>query len=102
MFDGHVGYTHQWRTCEQKFKDLIMASTEDTKGQLEANKKGWRTFSMVANYDNLGKTERVCANESHGVQCVDCMACHGKGGRNNIVIKVHGTWGKRLVHPINA
>jgi len=93
---GWTGYTHQWKTCDQRFSNLIMASAETASGRLEAKAKGWRTFRVVKDYAEMEAGERVCANESHGVECIDCMACHGKGNRADIAIKVHGSWGKRL------
>lgn len=105
MFAGHTGYSHQWRTCDQRFKDLVMASCETTKDREAAHAKGWRTFRAVSNYSEMEAGERVCANDSHDTQCADCMACHGKGGRADIVIEVHGSRAKRyssLVEMIGA
>lgn len=92
---SHTGYTHQWRTCDPRLKGLVMASCDTEKDYFEAKRAGWRTFRVVSEYDEMLPSERVCANDSHGIQCADCMACHGGYGAD-IVIKVHGTLaGKR-------
>ena len=92
---GHTGYTHQWRTCDERFKYLVMASCESEADYYEAKAQGWRTFRIVSDYSELLPTERICAFDSHEVQCIDCMACHGGYGAD-IAIKVHGTMaGKR-------
>ena len=86
---GHTGYTHQWRSCDQRLKGLVMASCDSYADYVEAKAKGWRSFRVVADYDDMVQNERVCANDSHGTQCRDCMACHGGPGAD-ISIKVHG------------
>lgn len=91
MFDGHTGYTHQWRTCDQRFKGLLMASADSDEDKEAANARDWRTFRVMGEYSEMAEDERICANDSHGVKCADCLACHGKGGRANIAIKVHGS-----------
>lgn len=92
----HVGYTHSWDTCDQRLKSLCMASTVGRKESIKANKKGWRTFRVVRDYDDKDEHERVCLAESKGLQCQDCMLCRGGKGPN-LVIKVHGKMAKRLV-----
>jgi len=43
---GWTGYEHNWRTCDQRLKQLCMASVESEEGMQEAIKKGWRTFRV--------------------------------------------------------
>ena len=92
---GHTGYTHRWRDCDQRFKNILMASCDTKKDYEDAKAMGWRTFRVVDDYATIGKNERVCPNDSHGVKCSDCLACHGGSGVD-IAIKVHGSLaGKR-------
>lgn len=93
---GWTGYTHQWRDCEQGYKAYLMASVEDGEGLGLAEAMGWRTFRVVRDYSENTGNERVCANDSHGTQCIDCMACHGGPGVG-ITILVHGPKANRFM-----
>lgn len=84
-----TGYTHQWRACDRRLKPILMASCDSPADYAKAKAKGWRTFRVVADYDDMVDNERVCAYDSHGTQCRDCVACHGGKGAD-IAIKVHG------------
>jgi len=74
-----------------------MASVENTEGRLEAKANGWRTYRVSDGYEDIDPAERICPNDSHGVKCINCMACHGKGNRADIIIDVHGSWQNRYV-----
>lgn len=94
--DRHTAYTHQWRNCDQRLRDIAMASV-DTPAEMErANAMGWRTFRVRTPDEPLTPTERVCpASEERGkiAQCQTCMACHGGGNkRAGIAILAHGSW----------
>jgi hypothetical protein len=91
----HTGYTHLWRTCDQRFRNILMASCETKEDRLEAKKMGWRTFRVVEDYDDLEDGESVCSNEMLGLQCNDCMQCSGSNGPD-LVIKVHGALARRF------
>lgn len=93
-----TGYTHQWRTCDQRFRRLLMASCEGTQEPLEAQLWGWRTFSTRRPGELPGPDEIVCpaADEvGNKTTCEKCGLCDGAraGGdvRKNIIISVHGS-----------
>jgi hypothetical protein len=85
-----TGYTHQWRTCDQRLKHLCMASCEELQQSYEAHAMGWRTFRVRWSGGAVDLRERVCPSESRGLQCCDCMRCSGGLGFPNIVITAHG------------
>lgn len=85
---GHVGYTHQWRNCDNRLSRLVRASVEGKAERVQAKKKGWKTFRVVHAYSDKVRGEVECLNSKRGVNCVDCLLCRGKG--KDVVIKVHG------------
>lgn len=98
--DGWTGYTHSWRECDQRLRDLIMASVESDAGALEAQRLGWRTFRArqgdVTNpKDGLHANEVVCpasAEANHRLTCQQCGLCRGGASRSekSIAILAHG------------
>jgi len=90
-----VGYTHQWRTCDQRFKFLCMASVDNISEVSLARDMGWRYFRVTESLETKLKNEVVCpasAERNHSTTCEKCKACGGADGRHsNIVIKVHGS-----------
>ena len=99
-FEGHTGYTHQWRTCDQRFRKCLMASTESTRDTAEANFWGWRT-ARVGTAQTHG-FEIVCpATEEGGrrTTCDKCQLCNGWGRAislgakqpKNILFPAHGS-----------
>lgn len=93
LLDGcrHTAYTHMWRTCDQRFKDICMASCETLEDQAEAKAMGWRTFRIVEDYSECLPSERPCLADSKGKKCSECLLCRGGGKGPDIVIKIHGT-----------
>ena len=98
---GWTGYTHQWRTCDQRFRAVLMASADDVTGRREAREAGWRSFyvvpaSVVHTVD--GAVECMAVRERNPLQCADCLACSGTKGRDtvavDIVIGAHGAGAK--------
>tara|TARA_Y100000593_G_C4295898_1_gene330642 strand:- start:45 stop:713 length:669 start_codon:yes stop_codon:yes gene_type:complete len=91
--DGHTGYTHQWRTCDQRFKTLLMASVDSIGEQIEAQAQGWRTFRVRNTSDATQSNEISCpASKEAGfrTQCADCRLCAGTSrNAKNIVINAH-------------
>jgi hypothetical protein len=96
---GHTGYTHQWRTLDQRFSGLCMASCDSPKDREDAVAKGWRTFRVKGAQDAIMPGEFVCPASDEGghrVQCIDCMACGGtrmgkmSARAGGVVINVHG------------
>lgn len=97
---GNTGYSHMWRVCDQRFKNLLMASCDTETDWLDAHKLGWRTFRIREEKDVLMKGEFICpASEEGGkrLTCEQCLACAGTrsgklGNRaGNVVIVVHGS-----------
>lgn len=94
--DGWTGYTHQWRTCDQRLKQFCMASVEDEGLRATAKALGWRTY-RTAPVDAAPATSEVLCPASeeadHKVVCADCLYCNGahKGYRGDVMIPVHGS-----------
>lgn len=93
----HTGYTHQWRLCDQRFKNICMASCDSTLDYDTAKYMGWRTFRVKTNSQPVLKSEVKCPASPDSFpkrQCEDCMACNGTNRENDlrrdIVINAHG------------
>lgn len=93
-----TGYTHQWRTCDQRWRGKLMASVETVLGKVEANTLGWRTFRTKLAGDARLPGEKGCPaskEEGNRKMCDGCLWCSGaEYGRGDIVIDAHGTRGK--------
>ena len=101
--DGHTGYTHQWRTCDPRFKTLLMASVDSIEEQIEAQAQGWRTFRVRKNSNSdrrlASHLRKTLANEiscpaskeaGFRTQCADCRLCAGtRRDAKNIEINAH-------------
>ena len=101
--DGHTGYTHQWRTCDPRFKTLLMASVDSIEEQIEAQAQGCRTFRVRKNSNSdrrlASHLRKTLANEiscpaskeaGFRTQCADCRLCAGTSrDAKNIVINAH-------------
>jgi hypothetical protein len=91
--NGHTGYTHQWRTCDPRFKAILMASVDSPTEYREATEAGWRTFRVRPESEPIINGEISCpASKEMGnrVQCKDCMLCQGTGRQaKNITIINH-------------
>ena len=96
---GVLGYTHQWRICDPRWRMYCMASVETVEQAEQAQAAGWRTFRIVPDTD-MGRLrgEAVCAYDS-GVQCVDCGYCDGivSGHRGSVVVAAHGMKRNRVL-----
>lgn len=87
---GHTGYTHQWKTCDQRFRSLCMASVENEEDLHAAHMMGWRTYRVVQDYAHKVKGEVVCPSER--ISCHDCGHCDGTARqvKGSVVIQPHG------------
>src|SRR5690606_19236104 len=58
---GHTGYTHQWRTCDQRLREWCMASADSVGDYRAAKALGWRVFRVRSEHttDRL-RGEAVC------------------------------------------
>ena len=91
---GHTGYTHQWRTCDQRWSEQIMASVESLDDAWAAHQMGWRTYRIRQPGEKIEADEKICpgSKEAHkSRQCISCMMCNGTKGEesSNIVILQH-------------
>jgi len=93
---GHTGYTHQWKTCDQKLKHYCMASCDYDKEYNQAHEMGWKTFRIRLENESLFENEFVCpASKEAGkmTNCGNCGACKGvrdNGIGKSPVIMAHG------------
>ena len=102
--NGYTGYTHQWKTCDQRLKSICMASVDSIDGYLKeydkAKSMGWRTFRVFADdkgisvYDTRLEREFVCpASKEAGVKtdCEHCRACSGHSSKTtkDVLINLH-------------
>ena len=97
---SQTGYTHLWKTCDQRLKNYCMASVDSIQGYMnefeEAQKMSWRTFRIRESYNNeLRENEIVCpASKEIKVKttCEKCNMCNGlvKPNCKNPVIILHG------------
>lgn len=98
---GWTGYEHEWRTCDPRFKRLCMASVESEADAEEARKRGWRTYRVVADTNQIHKrNEILCpASDEAGrrTTCLECRLCNGTGSSaKSVAVPVHG------IQPIKA
>ena len=73
----HTGYTHNWRTCDQAYAEILMASVDSEAEALEAQARGWRTFRVKGPDEPLLPNEMQCVEQTKGVQCAPCGICCG-------------------------
>lgn len=95
--DGHTGYSHQWRTCDQDLRRFCMASCDSLDDVYEARKLGWRPFLVRPEGSPKPKGSFHCpaaATSPRPMTCEQCMACGGgewNGQEAYPTIEVHGS-----------
>lgn len=86
---GHTGYTHQWATCDPRWRELVMASVEDP----AMIPQGWRAF--VISTAPMPDAVKCPASVELGKRttCARCRLCNGTKGLStkHIVIRPHGS-----------
>lgn len=91
---GWTGYTHHWRTCDQRLRLLLMASVDSRREKIEAEAMGWRTFRVRPEGDALDLNEVICpASEEgqHSTTCHNCRLCSGlHRNAKSVAIIAHG------------
>jgi len=98
-----TGYTHQWHKIDKKWAKYLMASIDDLSARTrtgsgstvelkrKANKKGWRTYRILKDWETPLEDEVLCPFYTHNIQCRDCGLCAGTTiGAKNIAAYVHG------------
>jgi len=98
------GYTHQFATCDQRWKKYLMASVDTISEYNRAKALGWRTFRIRTPITNRLPDEFICPASSEGgkkTTCNKCCSCNGlaKEIKKDVCIIAHGRKGiaKRLV-----
>lgn len=93
---GWTGYSHQWKSCDPRLRDLLMASVESEALAAEAQALGWRTFRVRRSIENMHANEVVCpasAEAGHRTTCDKCELCQGASKpAKSVVIVAHGRW----------
>jgi len=90
-----TGYTHLWRGLQDPWwSRMIMASCEDTRGMIEAARRGWRAFLTLPDGAPAPAGTLECLNSTHGTTCRDCGVCRGTQRATHaphVFIRPHGT-----------
>ena len=91
---GRTGYVHNWRTCDNRWSGLVMASVESMAEALDARKLGYRLFRVRQPGEELAKGEVKCpASKEAGFKttCSACVACggHSSKAKADIAILAH-------------
>lgn len=92
--DFHTGYTHQWRWCDPRFREILMASVDSPQDRRLAKSQGWRTFRTLLPGEDREGHERPCpANTAANLTCAICKGCDGNYSERKMdfAIEVHGT-----------
>ena len=96
-----TGYTHQWKTCDQRYSEYCMASCDSPIDVVLSTSKGYRTFFVqnVDSFDNVLKIVEgtkfawcpASKEKGKSTTCSNCMACSGTrfGQKSNIAIMLH-------------
>lgn len=96
---GWTGYTHQWRSADPRWAELVMASADSVADMDAAHALGFRTFRVTATpFQNLKGREAVCpASEEKGkvAACITCRACMGTSGKARVSIQIAAHGGGR-------
>jgi len=93
-----IGYSHAWRTCDPRFKTILMASV-DTRDEFHlAGMVGWRTFRIRLHDEPLmDGLEFACPASDemqHRTTCADCRLCRGTSSpARSVAIVAHGNDG---------
>lgn len=91
---GWVGYTHQHRTCDPRYRSLLMASVESEAEAAQAERAGWRTFRVRQPGQAVRANECVCPasdEAGHRTSCDRCRLCRGTAvPAKSIAILAHG------------
>lgn len=93
---GWTGYTHEWRSCDQDYRHLLMASTHSVDELRAAEAAGWRSFRAKRATDEVDAREFYCPSD-RGIACEQCNACNGtaqatrSASYRSVAITVHGS-----------
>lgn len=102
LVDGHTGYTHQWLTCDQRWRFFLMASVDSIAERHVAKSMGWRTFRVRDTGSDPLPTEIECPKSDRAggrLTCEQCLACSGirdSEQARDVSIEPHG--GAAVMH----
>lgn len=92
---GWTGYTHRWQNALLAgYSRFLMASVDDEEQQLQATKRGWRTF-RVTEPGTTWKLRDECGcpaavENGERTQCFRCKLCCGTSkSAKSVVIQKH-------------
>lgn len=94
---GWTAYTHQWRRpFAQPYRAFCMASVDSPAEQLEAARRGWRTFRVRVTADDALRSDEITCPASdeggHRAVCARCELCRGQARPSkHIAIIAHGS-----------
>lgn len=93
-----TAYTHQWGRCDQRWRDIAMASCDSVADMDIATAMGWRCYTVVP--VGTGRVSGAVPCPSPRIACADCLKCSGVGAgrRGNVSIEAHGAR-KRAFRP---
>lgn len=94
----HTGYTHQWRVCDPRFSDLVMASADTSAEMVDAVAMGYRTFRVAQPGIEPEPGEVRCPASKEAGTLTDCSSCGLCAGSfserpnppKTVMITVHG------------
>ena len=91
----HTGYTHQWKRFSE-YAGIFQASTETELERLNAQQRGYRTFSVIAINNKAPNYAIQCpaTRDNSNVQCDTCTLCDGN--KRDVFVVAHGK-GKNYV-----
>jgi hypothetical protein len=100
-----TGYTHQWRSCDTRFRTFVMASADSAADMAEAQTLGYRTFRVRTAAEALAPREVICpASQEAGkkTSCAACLACGGTSAKAkaSIAIVAHGAGARNFARAI--
>jgi len=76
-----TGYTHQafWQHPKRAafLAKYMMISCHNKAQHAEAQRRGWRSFSVIADGQDAPSNSVECPFGTHGVKCIDCGLCKG-------------------------
>jgi len=88
-----TGYTHQWRTCDVRMRDLCQASCDSVLDAADAARAGWHAFLVrpvdAVGAPDTGRRSIQCLADRNGLDCATCGACNGQ--KIDVWINAHGT-----------
>jgi len=81
----YTAYTHRWKDCDQRLKELALASVDTEDELATAQGHGWQTFRVVPTSGSPLPAESHCRNAASKelgvrVQCHDCLGCQPAQG----------------------